>query len=172
MAGRSPSTTLVISTYHLLPTMPSSSRTIPGTQNQFGIGCATVRVRGQTSNRTNAGHAITPFMFNEEGYRVSASSQFLSHELTCFHSMLVTRTGLSTLPLTSSTVGPTPMTWIKTGSKISIVEISFTLSVAWLIVSWLVTNSIHISVLPFIAVSFITHWGQRGYYPGGKLKVF
>ena len=152
--------------------MPSSSRTIPGTQNQFGIGCATVRVRGQTSNHTNASHAITPFMFNKESYRVSASSQFLSRELTCFHSMLVMRTGLSTLPLTSSTIGPTPMTRIKTGSKISIVEISLTLSVAWLVISWLVTNSIHISVPPFVAVLFITHWGQRGYYPGGKLRVY
>ena len=51
--------------------MPSSSRTIPGTQNQFGIGQAAVRVHGQTGNCTNAGRAITPFMFNEEGYRVS-----------------------------------------------------------------------------------------------------
>ena len=50
--------------------MPSSSRTIPGTQDQFGRGRAAVRVRGQTSHRTNAGRAITPFMFNEEGYRV------------------------------------------------------------------------------------------------------
>ena len=51
--------------------MPSSSHTIPGTQNQFGIGRAVVRVRSQTGNRTNAGRAITPFMFNEEEYRVS-----------------------------------------------------------------------------------------------------
>ena len=51
--------------------MPSSSHTIPGTQDQYGRGCAAVRVRGQTGNRTNAGRAITPFMFNEEGYRVS-----------------------------------------------------------------------------------------------------
>ena len=52
-------------------TMPMSSRTIPGTQDQFGRGRATVRVCGQAGNRTNAGRAITPFMFNEEGYRVS-----------------------------------------------------------------------------------------------------
>ena len=51
--------------------MPMSSRTIPGTQDEFGRGRAAVRVRGQTGNRTNAGRAITPFMFNEEGYRVS-----------------------------------------------------------------------------------------------------
>ena len=54
-------------------TMPMSARTIPGTQDEFGRGCAAVRVRGQTGNRTNAGRAITPFMFNEEGYRVSSS---------------------------------------------------------------------------------------------------
>ena len=53
-------------------TMPSSSCTIPGTQDQYGRGRATVRVRGQTGNRTNAGRAIIPFMFNEEGYRISA----------------------------------------------------------------------------------------------------
>ena len=63
--------------------MPSSSRTIPGTQNQFGIGRAAVRVRGQTGNHTNTGQAITPFMFNEEGYRVSVFPYLLSRELTC-----------------------------------------------------------------------------------------
>ena len=50
--------------------MPMSACTIPGTQDQYGRGRAAVRVRGQTGNCTNAGHAITPFMFNEEGYRV------------------------------------------------------------------------------------------------------
>ena len=54
-------------------TMPMSARTIPGTQDQYGRGRAAVRVRGQTGNHTNAGRAITPFMFNEEGYRVSPS---------------------------------------------------------------------------------------------------
>ena len=71
-----PSTTPVISTSSLPPayfTMPMSARTIPGTQDQYGRGRAAVRVRGQTGNRTNAGRAITPFMFNEEGYRVSLS---------------------------------------------------------------------------------------------------
>ena len=57
--------------------MPSSSRTIPGTQDQYGRGCAAVRVRGQAGTRTNAGQAITPFMFNEEGYRVSVLSSSL-----------------------------------------------------------------------------------------------
>ena len=52
-------------------TMPMSARTIPGTQDQYGRGRAAVHVRGQTGNRTNTGRAITPFMFNEEGYRVS-----------------------------------------------------------------------------------------------------
>ena len=51
--------------------MPMSARTIPGTQDQFGRGRAAVHVRGQTGHRTNEGRAITPFMFNEEGYRVS-----------------------------------------------------------------------------------------------------
>ena len=51
--------------------MPMSAHTIPDTQDQYGRGCATVRVRGQTGTRTNAGRAITPFMFNEEEYRVS-----------------------------------------------------------------------------------------------------
>ena len=51
--------------------MPMSARTIPGTQDQYGRGRAAVRVRGQAGNRTNEGRAITPFMFNEEGYRVS-----------------------------------------------------------------------------------------------------
>ena len=64
--------------------MPSSSRTIPGTQNQFGISHAAVRVRGQTSNRTNAGCAITPFMFNEEGYHVSDIPVSVLHELIVF----------------------------------------------------------------------------------------
>ena len=71
-----PSTTLVISISAqptLTLTMPSSSCTIPGTQDQYGRGRAAVRVRGQASNCTNAGRAITPFMFNEEGYRVSPS---------------------------------------------------------------------------------------------------
>ena len=61
--------------------MPSSSCTIPGTQNQYGIGRVAVRVRGQTGNRTNAGRAITSFMFNEEGYHVSNHSGSISHEL-------------------------------------------------------------------------------------------
>ena len=52
-------------------TMPVSARTIPGTQDQYGRGRAAVCIRGQTGTRTDAGRAITPFMFNEEGYRVS-----------------------------------------------------------------------------------------------------
>ena len=69
-----PSTTSVIST----PTttipysaMPMSARSIPSTQDQYGRGRAAVCVCGQAGTRTNAGRAITPFMFNEEGYRVS-----------------------------------------------------------------------------------------------------
>ena len=58
--------------HHFTSTMPMSARTIPGTQDQYGRGRAAVRVRGQTGTRTNAGRAITPFMFNEEGYRVSS----------------------------------------------------------------------------------------------------
>ena len=60
--------------------MPMSARTIPGTQDQHGRGCAAVRVCGQAGNRTNAGHAITPFMFNEEGYHVSPLLSSLLHE--------------------------------------------------------------------------------------------
>ena len=52
--------------------MSSSSHTIPGTQDQYSRGRAAVRIQGQTGNRTNVGRAITPFMFNEEGYRVSS----------------------------------------------------------------------------------------------------
>ena len=50
-----------------------SACTIPGTQDQYGRGRTTVRVRGQAGTHTNAGHAITSFMYNEEGYRVSSS---------------------------------------------------------------------------------------------------
>ena len=65
-----PSTTSVTST-STYSTMPMSACTIPGTQDQYGRGRAAVCIRGQTGTRTNAGRAITPFMFNEEGYRVS-----------------------------------------------------------------------------------------------------
>ena len=61
--------------------MPMSARTIPGTQDQYGRGCAAVRVHGQTSNHTNAGRAITPFMFNEEEYRVSVLSTNIARVL-------------------------------------------------------------------------------------------
>ena len=53
---------------HHYYTMPSSSHTILSTVNHMGIGCAAVRVCGQAGNHTNAGRAITPFMFNEEEY--------------------------------------------------------------------------------------------------------
>ena len=62
--------------------MPSSSCTIPSTQNQFGISRAAVCVHGQAGTCTNAGRAITPFMFNEEGYCVSVFPFFLSSERT------------------------------------------------------------------------------------------
>ena len=55
--------------------MPSSSHTIPGTVNHMGIGCAAIHIRGQTSNRTNAGRAITPFMYNEEEYCVTLGAE-------------------------------------------------------------------------------------------------
>ena len=54
--------------------MPSSSCTIPGTTNHLSIGRAAVRIRGQAGNCTNAGRAITPFMYNEEEYHVSVLS--------------------------------------------------------------------------------------------------
>ena len=84
MAGHSPSTTPVISTSITTTTysnMPMSTRTIPGTQDQYGRGRAAVRVQGQTGNRTNAGRAITPFMFNEEGYCVSSFVSIITRVL-------------------------------------------------------------------------------------------
>ena len=69
-----PSTTSVISTPitpTTCPIMPMSAHTIPGTQDQYGRGRATVCVRGQAGTRTNTGRAITPFMFNKEEHRVS-----------------------------------------------------------------------------------------------------
>ena len=63
-----------------------SACTIPGTQDQYGRGHAAVRVCGQTGNHTNAGRAITPFMFNEEGYRVSTFPTCYS---TCTDGFLV-----------------------------------------------------------------------------------
>ena len=77
-----PSTTSVTSTSSQPAStliMPMSARTIPGTQDQYGRGRAAVRVRGQIRNRTNEGRAITPFMFNEEGYRVSPPLSPLLH---------------------------------------------------------------------------------------------
>ena len=73
-----PSTTLVIShSHHYFRTMPSSSCTISGTVNHLSIGHAAVCVCGQTGTHTNQGQAITPFMFNEEEYRVSVWSSLL-----------------------------------------------------------------------------------------------
>ena len=51
--------------------MLMSTCTIPSTQDQFGRGRTAICVHGQTGNHTNAGRAITPFMFNEEEYCVS-----------------------------------------------------------------------------------------------------
>ena len=62
-------------------TMPMSARTIPGTQDQYGRGRAAVRVRSQTGNHTNAGCAITPFMFNEENHCVSLPDHTISRVL-------------------------------------------------------------------------------------------
>ena len=67
--------------FYFFFTMPMSARTIPGTQDEFSRGRAAVRVRGQTGNRTNAGRAITPFMFNEEGYRVSPYESIVARVL-------------------------------------------------------------------------------------------
>ena len=66
-----PSTTLVISYITHFYSMPSSFHTIPSTANHLGIGCAAIRICGQTRSCTNQGRAITPFMYNEEEYRVS-----------------------------------------------------------------------------------------------------
>ena len=58
--------------------MPMSARTIPGAQDQYGRGHAAVRVRSQAGTRTNAGRAITPFMFNKEEYHVSLPNPSLN----------------------------------------------------------------------------------------------
>ena len=75
-----PSTTPVISSSitSIYLIMPMSAHTIPSTQDQYSRGRTAVCVRGQAGTRTNASRAITPFMFNEEGYRVSLPS-LLSH---------------------------------------------------------------------------------------------
>ena len=62
--------------------MPMSSHSIPGTQDQYSRGRTAVCIRGQAGTRTNAGRAITPFMFNEEGYRVSPLELSVPHVLT------------------------------------------------------------------------------------------
>ena len=136
--------------------MPSSSHTIPGTQNQFSIGHAAVRVRGQAGTRTNAGRAITPFMFNEEGYRVSNLSGSVPRELTTSSSMLVMRTGSSILRHPTSTVSPTPTTQIKTGLKTFTGRTLSTPSVVWLVVSWPITISTLISTPPSVAALSVT----------------
>ena len=76
-----PSITSVISPLHHFFIMPMSAHTIPGTQDQYGRGCAAVHVRGQAGSCTNAGRAITPFMFNEEEYQVSLSEFIVTHVL-------------------------------------------------------------------------------------------
>ena len=58
-----------------------SAHTIPGTQDQYGRGHAAVCVHGQAGTHTNAGRAITPFMFNEEEYRVSVSEFMVARVL-------------------------------------------------------------------------------------------
>ena len=58
-----------------------SARTIPGMQDQYGRGRAAVRVCGQAGTHTNAGRAITPFMFNEEEYQVSKSKSVIKYVL-------------------------------------------------------------------------------------------
>ena len=58
-----------------------STRTIPGTQDQYSRGRAAVHVRGQAGTYTNAGRAIMPFMFNEEEYRVSPFESVIARVL-------------------------------------------------------------------------------------------
>ena len=50
-----------------------SSCIIPGLVNQLGIGHAAICVHTQMGRRSPQNHSITPFMFNEEEYRVSPS---------------------------------------------------------------------------------------------------
>ena len=68
---------LQLTFHHYLHQMPSSFCTIPGTTNHLGIGHAAVHIRGQARSHTNQGWAITPFMFNEEEYRVSSLPSLL-----------------------------------------------------------------------------------------------
>ena len=84
MAGRSPINHFGYLHFYspiAYSTMPMSARTIPGTQDQYSWGHAAVCVRGQAGTRTNAGQAITPFMFNEEGYCVSLLEFVVPHVL-------------------------------------------------------------------------------------------
>ena len=156
MAGRSPHQPLRLS---LLPInyfiMPSSARTIPGTQDQYGRGRATVRVRGQAGTRTNAGRAITPFMFNEEGYRVSLPGLIDTHVLN-LHSTLMTRKVVNILRPTTSTTVPTLMTQTKTGLRTYIVVISSTRLVMSLVANLLATTLTHISTPCFTTASSVT----------------
>ena len=73
--------------------MPMSACTIPGSQDQYSRGRAAVRVRGQTGNRTNASRAITPFMFNEEGYRVSPFELVVTCVLNVPSTLVMRRVG-------------------------------------------------------------------------------
>ena len=84
MAGHSPINhfgylLILPTTAYLIMLMSTSS--ITGTQDQYGRGRAAVHVRGQARSCTNAGRAITPFMFNEEGYRVSSFLSIVAHVL-------------------------------------------------------------------------------------------
>ena len=52
----------------------TSSRIIPGSVNQLGIGQAAICVYGQASHCSNQACTITPFMYNKEEYQVSIGS--------------------------------------------------------------------------------------------------
>ena len=167
-----PSTTSVISYFSITTAysiMLMSARSIPGTQDQYGRGRAAVRVRGQTGNRTNAGRAITPFMFNEEGYRVSS---LRVHRYTCtdlIRSMHVTRRVVSILRQTISIVVPTPTIQTKTGSKIFIVWTSSMRLVVWPVVSFVATISTLINAPLSVEVSSVTTQARKSKIPPWSL---
>ena len=115
------------------------------------------------SNRQLHQHWSGHYIFHVQRGRVSCKYLFQIFIMCTkrFCSMLMMRTGLNTLPLSTSIVGRTPMTQIKTGLKISTVKTLFMPSAEWPIASWLVTGLIPINAPPFTAVLFVTTWAKK-----------
>ena len=154
--------------------MPSSSCTIPGIVNHLGIGCAAVCIYGQASNRTNAGRAITPFMYNEEEYQVSPLSLLL-HVFDISTVCSWWRRGqISFGPwLLSSFQHP----WSRPRQiqrSLSSQLYSYHQSSGAPQTGTSLFGSIPMCCLLSWNCSsqHRWHWGQRGSYPGGKLRVY